>query len=125
MYIPTQQERYSKVARITLFLCVIAPSAVVAWYGQAGDILACIFAFLIPIALPLNYFWCSPLLAYCLSALLQALVFFFMVRSRTLTAKGKVTLAITWGMLFALILRLMIAYDAWVAATADQAASAM
>ena len=36
-----------------------------------------------------------------------------MVRSRTLTAKGKVTLAITWGMLFALILRLMIAYEIW------------
>ena len=113
MYIPTQEERYSKVARITLFLCVIAPSAVVAWYGQAGDILSCIFAFLVPIALPLNYFVQTPLLAYCSSALVQALVFFFMVRSRTLTAKGKVTLAITWGMLFALILRLMIAYEIW------------
>ena len=116
MYIPTQQERYSKVARITLFLCVIAPSAVVAWYGQVGDILACVFGFLFPIALPLNYFGLEIGIAMCLSALIQAVFFFWMARSRRLTPKGKVTLAITWGMLFALILRLMIAYEAWVQA---------
>ena len=114
MYIPTQEERYSKVARITLFLCVIAPSAVVAWLGQVGDILACAFAFLIPIALPVSYFGLNPMASFCLSALVQAIVFFCMVRSRVLTPKGKVTLAITWGMLFALILRIMIAYEVWV-----------
>lgn len=119
MYIPTQEERYSKVARITLFLCVIAPSAVVAWLGQVGDILACLMGFLWPIALPLNFIGCDIRLALCLSALLQALVFFWMVRTRLLTPRGKATLAITWGMLFALILRLMIAYQAWLQATAQ------
>ena len=117
MYIPTQQERYSKVARITLFLCVIVPSGIVAWLGQVGDILACTFAFLFPSALPLNYFGLSPMASMCLSALVQAIAFFCMVRSRTLTPKGKVTIAITWGMLFALILRLMIAYEVWQQAT--------
>ena len=123
MYIPTQEERYSKVARITLFLCVIVPPGVVAWLGQVGDVLACACGFLFPIALPISWFFeCSLLVALCLSALLQAVFFFLMVRSRTLTAKGKVTLAITWGMLFALILRLMIAYEVWVNAVAPAAA---
>lgn len=117
MYIPTQEERYSKVARITLFLCVIVPPGVVAWLGQVGDLLACACGFLFPIALPLSYFGLNMLGAMCVSALVQAVFFFCMVRSRTLTAKGKVTLAITWGMLFALILRLMIAYEVWVQVT--------
>ena len=117
MYIPTQEERYSKVARITLFLCVIAPSCVVAWLGQVGDILSCLFAFLFPIALPLNYCGVGPMGAMCISALVQGIAFFAMVRSRTLTPKGKVTLAITWGMFFALALRVMIAYEVWLQAT--------
>lgn len=125
MYIPTQEERYSKVARITLLLCVIVPAGIVAWFGQVGDILSCACGFLLPLAVPLAHMGFASWAALSLSALLQAGVFFCMTRSRTLTTKGKVTLAITWGMLFALILRLMIAYDAWVAATADQAASAM
>lgn len=119
MYIPTQEERYSKVAKITLFLCVIAPSAVVARLGQVGDILTCLCGFLYPIALPLNYTGLSQLPALCISALLQACIFFWLVRSRTLTPKGKVTLAITWGMLFALILRFLIAFEVWLNATSS------
>ena len=117
MYIPTQEERYSKVARITLFLCVMVPGATVAYIGQVGDIFACLCGFLWPIALPLCYIGFQPWAALCLSALLQAAVFFWMVRSRTLTARGKATLAITWGMLFAFILRLMIAYEVWLQAS--------
>ena len=113
MYIPTQEVRYSKIARITLFLCVMTPSAVVAWLGGIHGILDCAVAFLWPPALPLIYFDFTPLAALCCSALLQAIIFFFVVRSRSLTPRGKATLAITWGMLFALILRLALAYQAW------------
>ena len=118
MYIPTQEERYSKVEKITLFLCVMAPSAVVAWLGQVGDILACSMGFLWPIALPLCYLGASANLALCLSALLQGFVFFWLLRTKILTPRAKTTLAITWGMLFALILRLALAYQAWLLAKA-------
>lgn len=113
MYIPTQEERYSKAAKITLLLCVIVPAGIVAWLGQLGDILYCACGFLWPIALPLISLGFSTWGALCLSALTQAIVFFCITRSRKLTAKGKVTLCITWGMLFALILRLIIAYEIW------------
>ena len=113
MYIPTQEVRYSKIARITLFLCVMAPSAVVAWLGGIHGILDCAIAFLWPLALPLIYLDFAPLAALCCSALLQAVVFYCVVRSRRLTARGKATFAITWGMFFALILRLTLAYQAW------------
>ncbi len=113
MYIPTQEVRYSKVARITLFLCVMAPSAIVAWLGGIHGILDCAIAFLWPPALPLIYFGLQPILALCVSALLQGGIFFCAVKSRRLTARGKATLAITWGMLFAYILRLALAYEAW------------
>ena len=113
MYIPTQEERYSKIARITLLLCVIVPSGVVAWLGQVGDILACSMGFLWPIAAPLIRCGLDTWAALCVSAALQAILFFAVARSRKLTDKGKVTLCITWGMLFALILRIMIAYEIW------------
>lgn len=113
MYIPTQEERYSKIARITLLLCVIVPSGVVAWLGQVGDILSCAMGFLWPIALPLTGLGLDTWVALCASAAMQAIIFFAVARSHKLTAKGKVTLCITWGMLFALILRIMIAYEIW------------
>lgn len=118
MYIPTQEERYSKIARITLFLCVIVPSGVVAWLGGETDLLACACGFLWPLALPLiSLAKMPPLWALCLSALAQGLAYYAVVRSHTLTPKGKVTLTITWGMLFALILRVMIAYQVWAQVT--------
>lgn len=117
MYIPTQQERYSKVAGYTLFLCVVLPSAIVLWaYGNVNDLLACVFAFLEPPAVLLRAGGCGRTAAFLLSALLQAILFFWVRRSSKLTPKGKLTLAVTWGMLFALILRLMIAYRFWVEA---------
>lgn len=113
MLIPTQQERYSKVARITLLLCVILPSAVVAWLAEVEDALSCLFGFLWPIALPLTYLGFTKLAAVCLSALVQALAFVWLTRSRRLTARGKLTLAVTWGMGFALALRVLIAFELW------------
>ncbi len=120
MFIPAQEIRYSKIARITLFLCVIMPSGVVAWLGGIHGIFDCLIAFLWPIALLLIYLDTNPLLALCASALFQALFFFWMVRSRTLTPRGKATLAITWGMLFALFLRLALAYQTWQAVISPQ-----
>ncbi len=114
MYIPTQEERYSKVARFTLFMCVVVPSGIVAWaYGNLGDLLACAFAFLEPPAVVLRAGGCSSGVAFTLSAMLQALLFFLMARSKKLTPKGKLTIAITWGMAFALMLRVLIAWQFW------------
>ena len=115
MYIPTQEERYSKVAKLTLFMCVVVPSGVVAWaYGNVDDLLACSCAFLEPPAFLLKASGCA--LAFSLSAVFQCLCFFLIARSKKLTAKGKLTVAVTWGMLFALLLRLLIAWQFWVAA---------
>lgn len=123
MYIPTQEERYSKVARITLFLCVLVPSGIVLWaYGNEQDLLACAFAFLEPPAFLLRVGGCSSGVAFAMSAMLQAFAFFLMARSKKLTAKGKLTLAVTWGMAFALVLRVLIAWQFWVAAGGGQAA---
>lgn len=117
MYIPTQEERYSKVARFTLFLCVLVPSGIVAWlYGNEQDLLSCAFAFLEPPAVLLKACGCSDTAAFLLSALLQAILFFWLTRSSRLTPKGKLTVAVTWGMLWALILRLLIAWQYWLAA---------
>lgn len=113
MYIPTQQERYSKVAKITLFLCVIVPSGIVAWLGGVRDWGGCALAFLQPIALPLSYMGFGANAALCLSALVQAIAFFLLARHRRLTPKAKLTIAVTWGMAFALLLRLLLAFEAW------------
>lgn len=113
MFIPTQQERYSKVARITLLLCVIVPSGIVSWLGGHETLLSCITAFLQPIALPINYMGFGANASLCLSALLQAIIFFLVAHHRKLTPKTKLTICITWGMFFALLLRLLLAYAAW------------
>ena len=113
MYIPTQQERYSKVAQITLLLCVMIPSGIVAWLGGMDDILSCIFAFLWALAQPLVYIGFAKPAALCLSALVQAVAFFWMARTPRLTARGKLTIAVTWGMAFSLILRVLIAFELW------------
>ncbi len=117
MYIPTQEERYSKVAGYTLFLCVLVPSGVVLWlYGHEQDLLACAFAFLEPPAVLFRAGGMSSTVAFLLSAAVQAVAFFCLRRSVRLTPKGKLTLAVTWGMLWALILRLLIAWQYWQAA---------
>ena len=113
MYIPTQEERYSKVARLTLLLCVIIPSAIVTWLADVGDLLSCLCGFLWPVALPLDYAGFNRVAALCLSALVQGIAFFSLAASRKLSAKTKLTIAITWGMLFALLLRILIAFTVW------------
>ena len=116
VYIPTQEVRYSKFARLTLFLCVMLPSSVVIWMGGDHDLLACAMGFLWPLALPFSLANFPVVGALCCSALVQDSVFFLMVRSRKLTPRGKATFAITWGMFFALLLRLILAYQAWLVA---------
>lgn len=117
MYIPTQAERYSKVAGYTLFLCVLVPSGIVLWlYGNEQDLLSCAFAFLEPPAVLLRASGLGNTAAFLMSAAIQAVAFFCLRRSTRLTPKGKLTLAVTWGMLWALILRLLIAWQYWQAA---------
>lgn len=117
MYIPTQEERYSKVAGYTLFLCVLVPSGIVLWlYGNEQDLLACAFAFLEPPAVLLRASGLGNTAAFLMSAALQAVAFFCLRRSTRLTPRGKLTVAVTWGMLWALILRLLIAWQYWLAA---------
>lgn len=113
MYIPTQKERYSKVAGLTLFLCVMLPSGIVAWLGDVEDLLSCMCAFLWPVAQPLVYLGFTQMAAFIISAILQAFGFFAMLRSKKLSSKAKLTIAITWGMSFALILRVLIAFETW------------
>ena len=111
MYIPTQEERYSKVARLTLLLCVMVPSAVVMWLAEIADLMTCAYAFLLPVAMPLDWVGFNKVAAICISALIQGIVFFWLAITRKLSAKTKTTIAITWGMSFALILRLLIAFS--------------
>ena len=113
MYIPTQEERYSKVARLTLLLCVVVPSAVVMWLAEITDLLTCSYAFLLPVAMPLDWVGFNKVAAICISALIQGIIFFWLAITRKLSAKTKSTIAITWGMSFALILKLLIAFSVY------------
>lgn len=113
MYIPTQEERYSKVARLTLLLCVLLPSAVVMWLAEIADLATCSYAFLLPLAMPLDWVGFNKVAALCISALFQGIVFFWLCASKKLSAKTKTTIAVTWGMSFALILKLLIAFSVY------------
>lgn len=118
MYIPTQEERYSKVARLTLLLCIVAPSAVVMWLAEIADLMSYTYAFLLPVAIPLDWVGFNKVAAMCISALLQGIVFFWLAGTRKLSPKAKTTIAVTWGMSFALILRILIAFAIYQAARA-------
>ncbi len=107
MYIPTQEERYSKAARLTLLLCIIIPAGVVVWLA-GGSLSDCTAAFLLPISLLLDKVGFNATAAACISALIQFIFFLWLTRSRKLTPKNRLTIAITWGMLFALIVRIAI-----------------
>lgn len=113
MYIPTQAERYARVARLTLLLCVVLPSAVVAYLGDMGDLLSCVAGFLQPLAWLLDLAGFNATAALCVSALVQALLWWRLARTRRLSPKQRLTLAICWGMLTALALRLLIAFTLW------------
>lgn len=113
MYIPTQEERYRKVATLTLLLCLIIPSAVVAWLADTGDLLACAAAFLQPVALLFDSIGFNAVAALCCSATVFALCFWGLVVNKRLTAKHKLTIAVTCGMVNALLLRLLVAFMLW------------
>lgn len=113
MYIPTRAERYSKAARLSLLLCIVIPGGIVAWLYAYNDLLFSLSAFLWPIALPLRYAGMNTAPALCVSALLQSILFFWMVRTPRLTPRGRLTFAVTWGMLFAFLLRVLIAFEIW------------
>ncbi len=113
VYIPTQQERYSKVASITLFLCVIIPSGIVYWLAGVQDFVMCSAAFLWPLAYPLEALGFNGTAALSVSAFVQACAFWWVIRTQKLSPKAKLTIAVTWGMLFALLLRLLVAFELW------------
>lgn len=113
MYIPTQEERYRKVATLTLLLCLLIPSAVVAWLADAGDVLTCGAAFLQPLALLFDALGFNAAAALCFSATVQALIFWRLAVTKRLTPKQRLTIAVTWGMLTALLLRLLLAFMLW------------
>ncbi len=111
MYIPTQEERYSKVATFTLFLCIMLPSAVVMWLAEIATLLDCTYAFLLPLAMPLDWLGFNKMAAICISALVQGILFFWLAKTKKLSPKARTTIAVTWGMGFALILRVLIAFS--------------
>lgn len=113
MYIPTQEERYRKVATLTLLLCLVIPSAVVAWLADTDDLLACIAAFLQPLALLFDGIGFNGTAAVCLSATVHALAFWRLVVAKRLTPKQRLTIAVTYGMATALLLRLLHAFMLW------------
>ncbi len=80
MYIPTQEERYSKVARLTLLLCIMVPPGVVMWLAEIADLLTCAYAFLLPVAMPLDWLGFNKVAAICISALIQGIIFFWLAR---------------------------------------------
>ena len=113
MYIPTQEERYSKVAKVTLLLCIIIPSAIVAYLGDMGDALDCACGFLQPLAWVFDLLGFNAAAALCCSATVQAVCYGYLAVTRRLSPKGKLTWAVCWGMLTALALRLLIAFTLW------------
>lgn len=110
MYIPTQQERYAKAARWTLLLCLLVPSAVVMWfYGGMHDVFMLSTAFFQPLAVLLAKLYFNDTAALCLSATVQAVVFFVLASRKKMLPKTKLTVCITWGMATALLLRVILA----------------
>ena len=114
MYIPTQEERYSKVAKITLFLCVMLPSSVVCLAGGERGLMNVLAAFLFPPGMIFqSVLGVSLSAAICISAALQGAAFWWLSCFCRRSPKAKITIAITWGMSLALLLRLQIAYLTW------------
>ena len=114
MYIPTQEERYSKVAWYTLLMCMILPSGVVAWaYGDFADLLWCLFAFTLPLAHVFVAVGIAFSASVVFSCLVHALAFYWVAKRCRWTPKKKLTFVVTWGMFTAFVLRLMVAYTVW------------
>lgn len=110
MYIPTQQERYSKVAWYTILMCLVIPTGVVqyAYDKQTNDLTVCVTAFLQPLVYLFSAIGMQVGFAYVFSCLVYAVLFFWLVRRCRWQAKKKLTFAVTLGMLSALVWRLII-----------------
>ncbi len=106
MYIPSQEERYGKVAPLTLLLCVMVPPALVVWWHSEMGLWDVLGAFTWPIAYPIVWVSGNLPLGLVISALLQ-LGGVLLLKRCSWSAKRKMTFAILWGMLFALIVRLI------------------
>lgn len=113
MYIPTQKERYSKAAKITLLLCVMLPSSVVAWLLGIRQAALLMFAFLLPVSMPLDWLGFNKTAALIIAALLEGLAYVALILIPKLSPKTRLTIAITWGMFFAFLLKLFNGYDIW------------
>lgn len=111
MYIPTQEERYSKGAVLTLLLCVIIPPAVILYLKGIHDVLQLVGAFTLPFSALFQTFGLQPGGAVALSTAVQALGFFLLARRSRFSPKTKLTIAITWGMLTALLLKIILVYS--------------
>lgn len=110
MYIPTQEERYSKGAALTLLLCVIIPPAVILYLKGVHDVLQLVGAFTLPIAFLFQNLGLGAGGAVALSAAIQALAFFLLARRSRRSPKTKLTIGITWGMMTALSLKIILVY---------------
>lgn len=81
MYIPTQEERYSKVAWYTLLMCLVLPAGVVAWaYGDFSDLFWCIFAFTLPLAHLLSAMGVAFTASVIFSCLIHAAAFYWLAK---------------------------------------------
>lgn len=110
MYIPTQQERYSKVAWYTILMCLVIPTGVVqyAYHKQTDDLTVCATAFLQPLVYLFSAIGMKTGFAYIFSAVLYAILFFWLLRRCKWQAKKKLTFVVLLGMLTALVWRLII-----------------
>lgn len=114
MYIPTQEERYSKGGLLTLLLCVIIPPAAILYLKGIHDLAQLAGAFTVPLAWLAQCAGASVAAATALSAAVQAVGFFLLVRRTRLAPKTKFTLCITWGMLTALMLKIILVYAEYI-----------
>ncbi|MCC8020707.1 MAG: hypothetical protein LIO63_01780 [Akkermansia sp.] len=108
MYIPTQKERYSKAALGTLLLCVIIPPAVILYLKGITDLFDISLAFTLPLALFFQTLCVPPGAATWLSFILQVFLFILLACRTNWTPKTRMTVAITWGMISALAVKIII-----------------
>ena len=110
MYIPTQQERYSKVAWYTMLMCMVIPTGVVqyAYDKQTNDLTVCATAFLQPPVYLLTAMGMQAGFDYMVATVLYAILFFWLWRRCRWQPKKKLTFAVTVGMLSAVVWRLII-----------------
>lgn len=124
MFIPTQEERYSKRTFVTLVLCVMLPSAVYAYFHSAqfdvpvdsiAGMLNLIFFFTHPLAVLFLKLGLPKMTAAgvtwgiggTVASLFVHLALIYLIYRSKLTVKRAVTLAVTIGFLDLLAAKLM------------------